>query len=115
MGGLQTGGKKGIKIKNDRSVCRRPHLPHLCLTVPIDNRSGRGGGSGCHYRARRDTAAEPCSLRGMQQAREERAGSLPLSMVDLVEGVGGHHVMPGEGARHYEVGLLGEIGERRHH
>jgi len=51
----------------------------------------------------------------MQQAREERAGSLPLSMVDLVEGVGGHHVMPGEGARHYEVGLLGEIGKRRHH
>jgi len=51
----------------------------------------------------------------MPQAREERAGSPPLSMLDLVEGVGGHHVMPGEGVHHCEVGLLGEVGERRHH
>jgi len=97
----------------------------LCVVVPIylacvspcpsTTDLDEGGGGGCHCRARRDTAAEPCSLRGMQQAREERAGSPPLSMVDLVEGVGGHHVMPGEGACHYEVGLLGEIGERRHH
>jgi hypothetical protein len=50
------------------------------------------------------------------QGGEGRSGPPPpLSMADLVEGVGGHLVMPGEGPRHCEVGLSGEVGECLHY